>query len=188
MIRLNSNNDEYSVDQLTLQNFEEFYTYYFPKIYNYIRFRINDSHDTDDLTSKVFERAIVNADRFNPEKGTLASWIFTIANNLVIDYYKSNSGKAKKVSLDLLTNTISGAKSPEHKIINRELKHYLLAALQEIDDEKRALIALKFWSGMNNRQIAEITGLSESNVGVTLYRTLKQLKLILEKQGVDMNE
>lgn len=188
MIKLESKREEYSINELNLQNFEEFYTSFFPKIYNYIRFRINDPHDTDDLTSKVFERVIVNANRFNSEKGTFSAWIFAIANNLVIDYFKSKSGKSKKVSFDLLNNTSSGEKSPEHKLIDWELKHNLLAALQEIDDEKRALVALKFWSGLNNRQIAEITGLSESNVGVTLFRTLRQLKLILGKRGVDINE
>lgn len=188
MIRLESKVREYEINRLSLENFEEFYAYFFPKIYNYVRFRINDPNDTDDLTSRIFEKVIVNANRFNFEKGTCSAWIFAIANNLVIDYFKSKSGKTQKVSFDLLSNAISGQKGPEHKIIDRELRNNLLAALQEIDEEKRAIIALKFWSGLNNRQIAEITGLSESNVGVTLFRTLKQLKMILGKRGVDINE
>lgn len=186
MVTLKTTAEEHQIEQLNQENLEKFYTYYFPKIYNYIRFRINDPYDTDDLTSKVFEKVIAHAERFNSERGTFSAWIFAIANNLVIDYYKSKSGGTKKVSLDLIANKI-GQKGPEHKIIDRELKNNLLGALQEIDDEKRTLIALKFWSGMNNRQIAEITGLSESNVGVTLYRTLRQLKLILGKKGVDLN-
>ena len=188
MITLKTKAEESEINQLNLENFEAFYSYYFPKIYSYIRFRINAPHDTDDLTSKVFERVIVHADRFNSEKGTFSAWIFAIANNLVIDYFKSKSGRTKNVSLDLLTNTGSSQKSPEHKVIDRELKKNLLAALQEIDEEKRALIALKFWSGLNNREIARISGLSESNVGVTLYRTLIQLKRILAKRGVDIND
>lgn len=187
MITLKTTAEEYQIDRLNQDNLETFYTHYFPKIYNYIRFRINDPHDTDDLTSKVFEKVIVHAERFNSEKGTFSAWIFAIANNLVIDYFKSKSGRTKKVSLDLVANTISGQKGPEHKIIDRELKNNLLAALQDIDEKKRALIALKFWSGLNNRQIAEMVGLTESNVGVTLYRTLKQLKEILVKRGVDFN-
>lgn len=188
MIKLNSKEEEYGINRLNLENFEELYTYYFPKIYNYVRFRINDPNDTDDLASKVFERVIVNANRFNSEKGSFSAWIFAIANNLVIDYFKSKSGSSKKVSFDLLTNITSGGKSLERKVIDLELKNNLLAALQELDPEKRDLIAFKFWSGMNNRQIAQITGLSESNVGVTLYRTLKQLKSLLAKRGVDINE
>lgn len=184
----NSAQAECEITQLSLDNFEMFYNHYFPKIYNYIRYRINDPHETDDLTSKVFERAIVHANRFNSERGTFSAWIYAIANNLVIDYFKSKSGKGGKVSFDLLSNTVSDQKGLEHKIIDQELKNNLLAALQELDDEKRTLIALKFWSGMNNREIAAMTGMSESNVGVTLYRTLRQLKLILGKRGVNINE
>jgi RNA polymerase sigma-70 factor (ECF subfamily) len=173
--------------ELNLRNFEDFYNEYFPKIYNYVRYRVNNPDEADDLTSKIFERALTNIQRFNFEKGTFSTWLFAIANNIMIDYFKSNA-KNPKVPFDLLSNAISGAKSPEHKIIAREQRKNLLTALEELDTEKRNLIALKFWGELKNRQIAEITGLSESNVGVTLYRTLKQLKTILDKRGVDLHE
>ncbi len=76
MIRLNRKEDEYCIDQLNPDNFEASYTYYFPKIYNYVRFRVNDPHDTDDLTSKIFERVIANAQRFNSEKRVFFSLDF----------------------------------------------------------------------------------------------------------------
>lgn len=178
--------EQQEIIELNLKNFEDFYNNYFPKIYNYVRYRVNNPVEADDLTSKIFERAVANNQRFDSQKGSFSTWIFAIANNVLIDYFKSRSG-CTNIPIDSIANTVIADQSPEHKIISRELRKTLLAALEEIDAEKRNLIALKFWGELNNRQIAEITGLSESNVGVTLFRTLKQLKTILNKMGVDLS-
>ena len=63
---------------------------------------------------------------------------------------------------------------------DQEKRHVLLGALATLADRERDLLALKFQSGLNNRQIAQMTGLSESNVGTIVNRALNKLRARLE--------
>ncbi|MHB8157955.1 MAG: RNA polymerase sigma factor, partial [Desulfocucumaceae bacterium] len=65
-----------------------------------------------------------------------------------------------------------------------ETRDNLLQALASLEDRERNIVALKFWGRLSNRRIAELTGLSSSNVGVILYRSMRRLRTILDGQGV----
>jgi RNA polymerase sigma-70 factor (ECF subfamily) len=72
---------------------------------------------------------------------------------------------------------------PETVVDMNDAKYQLLVALHQLSERERDLIALKFTSGLTNRRIAAMTNLSESNVGVILYRTMQKLKTLLDPQG-----
>jgi len=183
MVELQNENELIDQAQLNPQNFGKLYEYYFPKIYNYVRCRVPDLDIADDTTSKVFAKVIDNLDKFDATKGSFSTWIFTIAHNTVVDYYKKRS-KDSNVSLEIVANKACEEVNLESELVNKELKENLLLALGELKERKRNIIALKFWGGLTNRKIAKITGLSESNVGVIVYRTMKKLRAMLEERRV----
>jgi RNA polymerase sigma-70 factor (ECF subfamily) len=155
------------------EQFERFY----PAVFRYFRLRGADADTANDLASAAFERALANLKRFDPRKGSFAAWIFTIARNLAANQWASPASRTAALADDL-----PAAGLPlELDLIQLEDRRELLAALDELDGRERELLALKFASRFTNRQIAALTGLSESNVGVILYRSLGRLRARLAR-------
>jgi RNA polymerase sigma-70 factor (ECF subfamily) len=160
--------------------FVAIYDHYFPRVYNYVRYRVREADTADDITSEVFERAWVNMGRYRSERAPFAVWLFAIARNAVNDHLRAVS-RRRWIPLQILGGLPSGEPQPEQVAIHNETHARLLAAVSGLSDRERDLIALKFAAGLTNRQIAELTGLGESNVGVILYRSMQQLRAELGK-------
>lgn len=160
---------------------QEFYEKYFPKVYKYFRFRVQDPQCSDDLTAKVFLKAVEHFPNYSPERSSLATWVFTIARNTLIDHYRAG-GSRTPVSLETAEQLADPKADQENDQLKREEREILLAALLSLAERERDIIALKFAAGMSNVEIARQTGLGESHVGVLIYRSLAKLKKILADQ------
>lgn len=155
--------------------FAAIYDHYFPRVYNYVRYRVGDATAADDVTARVFERALVHLGRYRPERAPFAAWLFAIARNAVIDHLRAQK-RRRWLSLDLLRGRASSEPKPHESVVQDETRTELLAAVATLSERERDLIALKFAAGLTNRRIAELTGLGESNVGVILYRAVRRLR------------
>lgn len=153
---------------------EQFERWY-PAVFRYFRLRGADADTANDLASATFERALRHLKGFDPGKGSFANWIFTIAHNLAANHWASPANRPANLD-DQLAATDP---LPEANLIRLEDRRELLAALAALEERERDLLALKFAARFSNRQIAALTGLSESNVGVILYRALQRLRLRL---------
>lgn len=160
--------------------FAAIYEHYFPLIYNYLRYRLRDAKAAEDITSQVFERALVNLQRYQPERGTFAGWLFGIARNAARNHLRS-AGLRRWLPLDLVADQASGVPRPEEVTVLNETWDRVLAAVARLGERERDLIGLKFGARLTNRQIADVAGLSESNVSVILYRAVKRLRTEMEK-------
>jgi len=169
-----------SVEKENSKGLSEAYKAYFPKIYKYVLYRVSDHSTAEDLVSEVFEKVLRNYHTFDPGKGKFSTWLFTIANNAVINYYRMNNRNTDPADPEKLEANYR----LEDLIVNQELTEFLLKAIKHLDERQRNIIALKFGACLTNRQIAVMTNISESNVGTILYRSLKKLKYILKEQGV----
>ncbi len=164
--------------------FAAIYDHYFSRIYNYIRYRVQDPDTSDDITAQVFERALTGISSYQPDKAPFAAWLFAIARNAVNDYLRTQQ-RRRWLSLDVLRNWASNEPQPGEIVGDAEIKHHLLTAVSRLEDRERDLIGLKFAGGLTNRRIAELTGLSENNVGIILYRTIRRLRKELKALGVE---
>ena len=70
-------------------DFASIYDRYFTRIYNYIRIRVSNAAEADDLTSRVFERVLGRLASYRPERGSLEAWLFAAARNAVLDHFRS---------------------------------------------------------------------------------------------------
>ena len=163
--------------------FATLYDRYFPRVYNYMRFRCSDPQTADDLTSLVFEKALKEIAHYQAERAPFAVWLFTIARNTLTDHLRAGQ-RHPWLSLDLLRGHSNPDHSTEEALIEAETRDNLTRALARLSERERDLIALKFQAGLNNRQIAEMTRLSESNVGVTVFRAIQRLRVLMEGQVV----
>ena len=163
--------------------FRQLYEEYMPRVYRYIRFKVNDVALTEDITSTVFEKALVNFNKYSKDKASFATWLFTIARNVVIDYYRTTKQR-ETVTLDdsVMTMTSRNEPSPNEDLEKKEEKEYLRSCLLMLSNEEQEIIRLKFGAELSNRQIARITSMSESNVGTKLYRAVKKLRDSFQEQ------
>ena len=155
--------------------FAPIYDHYFPRVYTYVRYRILDRATADDLTAQIFERVLGGIPSYRPERAPFGAWLFAIARNTVNDYLRALR-RRRWLSFERLAEHPSSDPPPEVVVARRAIRRKLLEAVAHLNERDRDLIALKFSAGLNNRRIAEMMGMSESNVGVSLYRAMQKLR------------
>ena len=162
------------------KNFTYIFETYYKRVYNYIYYRVNCHYTAEDLTSQVFEKVLLKIDTYSKDKSPFEVWLFAIARNTINDYFRI-SKKYKFLSIDNIRELVSKKGTPEDVVKISETNDELLKALRTLDSREQNIIALKFGAELKNVEIAEILGLTESNIGVILYRTMKKLKKELER-------
>jgi RNA polymerase sigma-70 factor (ECF subfamily) len=169
---LQSQNKTTTTEQGSL---EQAFERYYPAVFRYFRYRGADPETANDLASSTFEQALKNLSSYDPHKGQIQTWLFAIAHNLGINHWKAEKQTAP-LDDDL---PIPDAPPLEQGLILIQDKEQVLQALQFLDLRAREILALKFGGLISNRQIAGLTNLTESNVGVILYRSLLKLRTLL---------
>ncbi len=163
--------------------FAEIYESYFDRVYSYVRYQVHDDATADDLTALVFERSMLAMNRYNPNKGDFIGWLFGIARNAVREHHRRGRTR-ETVSLDLFGEQPEIKRWTEEMIARQEENNTLLGAVSQLNAREREIIALKFGAGLTNRRIAGLVGLSESNVGTILYRALRRLRDMLDRESL----
>ncbi len=165
---------------LDTQAFARFYDTYLPKVYNFMRYRVGDDELAEDLTAQTFERALREWRRYSPQRGALSTWLFTIARRVAINHWHAQR-RRPTVALSAAAKELPPVEPPDDAVENELAWQTLRAALRRLPELDQELIALKFAAEMTNREIAQVAGLSESNVGTRLHRALKRLRKLLEE-------
>jgi RNA polymerase sigma-70 factor, ECF subfamily len=143
-----------------------------PRLYNYFRFRTGREAEVEDLTARTFEKAWKARDRYRRDLAGFSTWLFGIARNVATDHLRSARAH---LPLDAAGSVATGS-TPEDDAARRSDLARLARLTEHLSDRQRELIALKYGATLNNRLIARITGLSESNVGTVLQRTVEKLR------------
>ncbi|WHH58792.1 RNA polymerase sigma factor [Petroclostridium sp. X23] len=165
-------------DFKNFSDFEKMYEEYFPKIYNYIFFRLLNKEQTEDLVSEIFLKVTQKIFSFDASKASFNTWIFVIAKNTLTDYFRRQK---KCVSLDDSTNSvlITVDFEEQYKEIVNEDRKILYKALSQLDDRTRQVLYLKYFGELNNREISKVTGINESTVSTIFVRGKKKMKELL---------
>lgn len=144
--------------------------------------RVGNSDIADDLTSEIFEKILKSVNDFQWQGITLSAWIFRIARNHIIDYYrKSNKYKLDRSLEDVANFIVSNTPNVEVEMQADEEDRELYKSLMLLDAEDQYLVYYKFFENMSNKDISRITKMSETNIGTRLHRVRKKLKQIIEK-------
>jgi RNA polymerase sigma-70 factor (ECF subfamily) len=163
-------------------DFAEIYDRYFPGIYNYARYRVGSPADADDVAARTFEAALAGLGAYDAARGPERVWLFGIARNMVADFFRRRIRRGE-VFLEDIPEQIGTEPHIEDLLAGKEEVRLLLEAVSVLDARSRDIVALKFSSGMTNRDIAHMTGLGESNVGLIIYRAVKKMQASLAAKG-----
>ena len=157
-----------------LDQFAEKYQQFFPRVFAYVYGRIHNVHQTEDLVSEVFERAFLKMGSLRNDEA-FATWLFTIARNLITSYARKR-GRESVVDPDILKSVVATSMSVENEVLVREEVAAVVECLKKFPQREQDIVSLKFDAELTNGQIAQVMGLSEANVRVILFRTLRKLR------------
>ena len=161
------------------EDFDAVYRRFVRPVYSFVAYRVAVRAEAEDVTSQIFEKAWRSYVTYDSGKGSVSTWLFTIARNCVTDHLRR---KGRSPGMAELDSDIGAARDdgPEPRLEALELRRELREALAFLDDREREIVALKFGSSMSNRDIAALLDISESNAGTILYRSLQKMKSRLE--------
>ena len=161
------------------------YEEYLPRVYDYLRFRTGDNTLAEELTAQTFEKAWRGRHRYRFDLGAFSTWLFAIARNTAVTHYRKRYG-SREVPLDSVeAGTSDRGTCIVEEIVERQCDLARLhALLSRLDSRERELVELKYGAALTNRAIARLTGLSESNVGTLLHRTVLRLREAWYGEGV----
>lgn len=139
-------------------------------VYAYVAGMLRDSGAAEEVTAVAFERAYRKRNRFDPRRGEPRAWLFGIARNAALDELRRRGRRA-----ELAAEPADHACFEDHAE-RSERRLALTAALASLAPRDRELIALKYFAGLANPEIAAVLGISESNAGTRLHRAVTKLR------------
>jgi RNA polymerase sigma-70 factor, ECF subfamily len=148
------------------------FTEQLPRVYNYFGYRLDNEADIQELTARTFEKAWRARDRYRRELAGFATWLLRIAHNVAIDHLRLARDHAPLEAAEEL----AAEGGPEREQETDSDVARLRALIPTLPAREQELIALKYGAGASHKEIAGVTGLSESNVGTILHRTVQQLR------------
>jgi RNA polymerase sigma-70 factor (ECF subfamily) len=151
------------------------YERYVSRIYNYIYYRTGNTYDAEDLTERVFFRALRHIGNYNHRGLPFSAWLYRIAHNLVANWYRDNS-RRKEIPLDDSMFISRSSRHPEYELLQTEEQERLLITIRGLPPDRQQLLILKFVDHLSNAEIGQIMGRTEGAVKSLYHRTLMTIR------------
>ncbi len=150
------------------------YDHYLDPIYRFVYYKVFSREIAEDLTSDTFLKALRQLNSYNAERGRFNSWLYQIARNSVVDYYRT---KKENVSIDDIFDLGHDERTPEQLDA--------LAGLAKVEEylrtlpaRQREIIILRIWEGKSFEEIALLLGGTEGSVKMAFSRSIRQLRAV----------
>lgn len=163
--------------------FGQLYERYVERIYNYVYYRIGNVADAEDLTAKIFVRAMQHIPHYQDQGVPFSAWLYRIAHNLVANWHRDRS-RRQIVALDDIVQWHTSGETPEFFAELMENKERLAQAVGRLPADRQELLILKFVERLPNAEIGDIMGRSEGAIKSLYHRTLMALREDLERDAV----
>ena len=150
-----------------MTNAEQIYLQYHDKVRAYVRGKIQDPHDVEDLVSAVFMKIVQKMDSYDPEKASVSTWVYTVTRNTVTDHFRT---RRTLVALE----DYMADEAPEE--LNDGVLDSLADALLALKEKERSLIVLHYYTGHTLKEVAEMMGMSYINAKVVHKKALDSLR------------
>ena len=151
------------------------YERYVSKIYTYVYYRTGNTFDAEDLTERVFYRALRHIGNYDNRGLPFSAWLYRIAHNLVANWHRDNS-RRKEIPLDDGNYQSNSHNHPEHELLVSEEQENLINVLKLLPPERQELLLLKYVEHLSNAEIGLIMGRTEGAIKSLYHRTLLSLR------------
>ena len=147
------------------------------RVYSYVAYRVGNGPEAEDVTSETFERALRYRESFDPRRGDAASWLIGIARRCIAD---------AALRRELPTDEVPERETESHED-DAVRRLALAAAVDQLDERDRELVALRYGADLTARQIGELLDMRTNAVEVALHRALARLRTLLEPAESEPN-
>lgn len=154
------------------ESFGRLYDKYSRKIYDFLFYRVHHKETAEDLLSQTFHKALERIGQFNGKKAQFSTWLYQIAKNNLIDYYRKSQPHEDLENAWDLPSSANVEMDAEISISLEKVKKYLAG----IGKQQREIVLMRVWDGLSHKEIAEILNISETNSKVIFSRTLSKLQ------------
>jgi RNA polymerase sigma-70 factor (ECF subfamily) len=151
------------------------YERYVGRIYNYIYYRTGNPYDAEDLTARVFFRAMRRISSYEDRGVPMSAWLYRIAHNLVANWHRDR-GRRTEIPLEDGAIYASFQDHPEIALLRTEERERLLAVIRKLPADRQQLLIFKFVEHLSNAEIGVIMGRTEGAVKSLYHRTLLSLR------------
>jgi RNA polymerase sigma-70 factor (ECF subfamily) len=160
--------------------FSELYRSHLRDVYSYAYYRVGNHHDAEDLTEQTFLQAYRHFERALRESNgrPLRPWLIRIAHNLAANLYRDRSRRPAS-SIDDTTAELASWHTTEQLVEGREQLSRVLDGVEQLSEDRRAAVIMRFALGMDNREIARAMGRTDGATKVLIHRAVKQLEQIV---------
>ena len=154
------------------------YTQYRDKVFGFVRSKIVNQTEAEDIVQTVFLKVYSNLDKYDETKASLSTWIYTITRNTVYDYLKE---KRDHPVLELVDNTVDSAEEPDDSLLNKEALEELACALEKLPQIERDVIILIYYHGKPKTEVAKILDITYGQLRYLHDKALSRLKETLSR-------
>jgi RNA polymerase sigma-70 factor (ECF subfamily) len=162
--------------------FTDLYRTHLRDVYSYAYYKVGNHHDAEDLTEQAFLQAYRHFERARRESNgrPLRPWLIRIAHNLASNYYRDRARRPE--------SNIDAVEPPAHPhetervVEGREELREVIARLDDLPDDRREALIMRFALGMDNREIARALGRSDGATKVLIHRAIKQLEELMSDE------
>ncbi len=147
-------------------------------VFSFILKKTCDGNLADELTVSVFSKVLAKLDLYD-ENFQFKTWVLTIAQNSIIDYWRKKSREAEDPTEDLAEVKNQFEKSPEEILISEQEEKKIIDTVAKMDVNYQKIIQLRFFDEKSIKEIAEELGLSVANTKVRIMRAKKVLAELL---------
>ena len=161
------------------------YERYIDRIFNYVYYRTGNLHDAEDLTARVFQRAMNHIKNYTDRGVPFSAWLYRIAHNLVANWHRDRS-RRQEIPINEVPILPSKGDHPERNLVRSQEEDTLLRLIRRLPPERQNLLILKFVENMSNAEIGAIMGRSEGAVKSLYHRTLLALRDQLGDQNINL--
>ncbi|MBB4661186.1 RNA polymerase sigma factor [Conexibacter arvalis] len=154
------------------ERFEALYRSSRDDVYGYVATLLRDAAAAEDVTALAFERAYRRRRSFDRRRGDERAWLFGIARNAALDELRRRRRHAALAADPRDAEATAVDDAADHALARTTVR----AALERLAPRERELVALKFHAGLSNAEIASVLGVSETNAGTLLHRTMTKLR------------
>ena len=162
--------------------FGELYDKYATRIYNYVYYRTGSTQDAEDITSRVFFRAMRHITNYTDRGVPFSAWLYRIAHNLVANWHRDSS-RHQEVELEDGYRASKGEEHPEIALLESEEQNALMGLIRNLPEERQQLLILKFVEHMSNAEIGQIMDRTEGAIKSLYHRTLLSLREEITKHA-----
>jgi RNA polymerase sigma-70 factor, ECF subfamily len=166
------------------REFSDLYRSHLRDVYSYSYYRVGNHHDAEDLTEQTFLQAYRHFERAQRESEgrPLRPWLIRIAHNLAANYYRDRSRRPQTAIDD--APVLTALHDTEAVVEGRDELQRIIEGIEELPDDRREALIMRFALGMDNREIARALNRSDGATKVLLHRATRQLEeIVREREG-----